>query len=448
MAGDTSTTPREKHATGGMHLSTAPGYARTPWFPGAHMAPGPLPEKTIVRWTWAVLLLFPWAGPVGAATDLQAVAQIRRDLFGQWMAPAWTLVRVSGADRRSSLDALAAVEGSAGLGRPLDPDLYLLQWSWAGEEAQVSAGRLRAVGALRPQTLDGLALERSIGPSATLETWAGVARHQDLADLLDGSGMGRVGLRLAHGALRGRVGLETEVGPQSPFLLRQDAEGVVESDRNRLHPRFSARAVLTEPIGAGGGVVPEWLEAHGSVSPWAGVQTSLHARHRQAADPTSLFGDALLEVLAGGAVQEVGAGVRLSDFRASSLSLGYSTLFYERDAGAVPGHAVDIRLRPPAGGGLVWVPSYRYRSGPGGSYHALAITESFNLGDATRLDLQEAVVPFQKVDAPQDVAASLGLALSQELGHRVRLAGSADLATDAFFLLDARGGLNLEVLLP
>lgn len=383
------------------------------------------------------------------ATDLETVAQVRRDLFGQWMLPAYELVRVTLPGDRTSVDALAAVEWTAGVERAADLDVYYLSWAREGERADLSVGRLRAIGALRPQTLDGVRLDVPLGGALTIESWAGWARHQDLADLLDGAGMGRLGLRLVHGGVAGRLGVETEVGPEVPLLLRQDVEVSAEARGGKVRPGVSARAVVAEPLGAGGGAVPEWLEVEGSLHPGAGFETLAHARHRAAADPGSLFGDAVLDALSGGAVQELGGKVRWTGSRWSSISASYTSLFYARDAGAVPGHGVDAAWRSPRGElGFVVIPSYTWRTGPGGSYHAVAITEHLPLGDATRLDLREGVVPYQKVDEPWDLAATAGLDVGRNLGRMVRCRGSVEVASDAFNLLDARGGLALEVLLP
>ncbi len=387
-----------------------------------------------------------WAlsGVARAGTvELESVAQLRHDHFGDLYVPAWQLLRFDQQAGPVALEGYAGFEFPVGLPTPVDTDIYRLSASGELAGGAWSLGRQRGLGALRAQTFDGLRYGHAIGQRLQAAAWLGVARHQDIDDILDYAELARAELSFAGDALWLRGGAELTTGPETPFIARQDLQGLLQLGSGPRPGRFGARIVLAEP--GDGGAVLEWARADLALRPWSPLELSLHAQRREAADPDSLFGDAILDALAGGVVQEAGAGLRLMGARWSALSMRYALVGYGE--GHSWGYRADLAWQPGRGdASLRAYPSLSSRAGPGGQYHALSSILRWRVADATTLAGSLAVVPYQRAEQPWRTLGTAGLQLQQGLGGWARLGAMAELASDGDALLDLRGGatLNLE----
>ncbi len=377
--------------------------------------------------------------------EAETVAQVRHDLFGERYVSAWQFLRLDGRAGPVSVDGYAALDASAGLDQPLDSDVYLLSLSGDAGPVGWSAGRMETLGALRPQTLDGarLAWGRS---GVSLDLAGGVARAQALDDLLDGAGFGRLSVAWLGSGLQVRAGLQGETGADTPTIARQDLDLRV-SGSSRARPWAGGRLVAAEPLEQGGPAVLEWARLDAGLAVGGGASVAAHGQRREAADPDSLFGDALIEAFAGGAVSEAGASLRVSGARWSALSAGYALVSYERADGASWGHAADASWSGSAGGIRV-TPSWSFRAGPGGAYHAVASRVEAPLSDTMDLDVRLGIVPYRKGHDAWDVAMTLGSGLSCEVHRHLVFSAQADVARDALSLLDVRGGGSLLLRFP
>ncbi len=406
--------------------------------------------RSVAVATAAALLACVAGNPARAAElELESAAQLRHDYLGQRMVPAWQTLHLAGESNGLAYQGLAGLEWQAGLGQTVDPDIYALNLGGPLLGGQWTLGRQQGLGALRPQTYDGAGYQRELGRLLSLQAWGGLARHQDLDDLLDGAGLGRVALGLHSRQLQARLGSQVEYGAETPLVLRQDAEARLALGGGERAPRLGARAVLAEPFeGETTRAVLEWAQADLWARPWSPLELSLHGRHRRAADPGALFGEAILDSLAGGAVQEAGAGLRLLGARWSVLSARYALISYgDQERGL--GHRIDSSWQPALGDrSLRIIPAYSSRSGPGGSYHALSATGRWQACDKARLLVRGAAVPFLKGEDPWDLALAGGLELQLELARWMRAGASFDAASDPERNADLRGGAYLVVGLP
>jgi len=381
--------------------------------------------------------------------ELQTVAQLRHDLWGDPYAPLYTYFRarkeVHGPVANGfGLDAYLGMEWAQGLDHPSNLDIYSLNVE--GEEfwGQWVVGRQRAFGALRPQTFDGARLALRPSDNINIDIWGGYARHQDLNDLLDGAAMGRVDTTLHEGVLAARVGAEVQAGPDTPFIARQDAEARLSLFDLPLHPDVLGRVVVAEPD-----PTVEWARLELGFRPVSALRTSVHAQHREAADPNSLFGDAILQTLADGAVDAVGVGMRLSGARYAVLSGGWSLLRYGPDNEDWWGNEVDVHWTP----GIFthnWrlMPGYTYRSGPGGVYHAPSVAGTYDLSDAVKVGARGTIAPYRQSHAPWDVVVAGSADVSFAPTDWVQVAAQVDASHDALYALDMRGAAVLTLALP
>ncbi len=377
----------------------------------------------------------------------ETVAQVRHDLFGQQMVPLWQYLSLSTRSETLWMDIYGGLEWSSGLDRMVDPDIYLFSLGGRALGGRWSLGRQRGIGALRPQTFDGLRYDRDLGSVFALQAWAGYARHQDLDDLLDGAGVGRIALLAEHGDLTARLGTQLEAGPDTPFIPRQDLEARLEFGGQR-RSALSGRLVLAEPglDSTAAGISAEWatLRFSGSLSP---LELGVHVQHREAADPWSLFGDALLETLAGGRTDEAGISLRLVGRRWTSTCLEYALSSYGTSNSL--GHRFNVSYSPgPSSGVLRLSPALSSAYGPGGQYHALSATLDWQPTDATSLRNRLAIVPYQRISNPWALAWSTSLDAACRFASPARAHILADLSSDSERVVDLRLAASLSLELP
>lgn len=406
------------------------------------------------------LLLLLLALPARAAepaAELETVAQLRHDLWGEPTLPLWSYLRyakeVHGAVAQGfGVDAYLGLAWEAGLDQPSDLDVYDLQLEGEQRWGRWVLGRQRATAALRPQTFDGARLDWRASESLGLSLWAGEARHQDLDDLRDGLEMGRLDATLHRGALVARGGVQLESGKDSPLALRQDAEARLRGARLKSQPDARLRFVLAEarpeadaPMQA----AVELAEAELGVRPVAALRTSLHASHREAADPTALFGEAILDHLASGAVDRAGAGLRLSGARHAALYARWSLVRTGPENEPWTGHEVDLSWSSPLGDRpLRLSPGYLFRSGSGGAFHAPSLAARLALGDRASVGARAAVAPYRSHQAPWQLVSTAALDGSVRPASWVGLDARLEACSDALMAFDLRGTAVLTLAVP
>lgn len=393
------------------------------------------------------------SAPVGApradTLELESVGWLRHDYFGETYLPTWHWLRVDRPVGPTRVRGYLGLAWEAGFEHAVDPDFHHLSVRGPLGSGSWTLGRQQGAGALRMQTFDGASVTRPLGDHLSLEAWAGLARHQDLDDLVDNAAMSRLGLGWRSGPVQARGGAEVQAGAGTPPVLRQDLEGRIRLGSGARPARLHGRAVVAEAAGDWdsplAAPVPEWAEAGLSVRPFSALEARVHALHRETADPGSLFGDALLQTLAGGSVQEAGLGLRVFGTRHAVLSGRYAVLLREDDRSR-PGHRIDLSWFPPLGS-RHWhiVPAVSSRMGAYGQYHALTARGRWSVSDATTVHTRAAVVPFQAQDDPWDLALTGGLELQQACARWMRVRAMVDAARDREQLVDLRGGLALTV---
>ncbi len=178
--------------------------------------------------------------------------------------------------------------------------------------------------------------------------------------------------------------------------------------------------------------------------PWSPLEIGLHAQHRATIDPGSLFGDAILDALAGGVVQEAGASLRLIGARWSTLSVRSALVGYGE--GHSWGNKLDVAWQP-GRSDATWriSPTYSSRTGPGGQYHAVSSVLRWRASDATSVTGTAAIVPFQRKDEPWGTILTGGLQLQQRVAGWARLGAMVDVASEGGAMLDVRGGATLNL---
>ena len=403
------------------------------------------------------LLLSPGIQAAEPTAELETVAQIRHDLWGDPWLPVWSYVKVRKEVHGPvaygyGVDAYVGLEWAGGIDQPSDFDLYSLNVE--GEQAwgRWVVGRQRAFGALRPQTFDGLRLDWRASDALSFSVWGGEARHQDLDDLRDGVHMGRVDGTFHGGGLVARAGVQVEVGPDTPLITRQDLEARATAQDWPLHPDLLGRLSVAEAENTESTnlvTTPELARVELGVRPIAALRANLHAEHREAADPDSLFGEAILESLAGGAVNSAGVGLRVSGERFAALYGSWSLVSYGPRDVEWYGHEIDLHWVS----GLdhrTWrlTPGYLFRSGPGGLFHAPSLAGKLDLGDFTTVGARLAVVPYRKLHGSWELATTLGLDGSLRPTEWVSFGARLDISADALFALDVRGTGVLTLAVP
>jgi hypothetical protein len=383
-------------------------------------------------------------GAALAGVRSETVLQVRHDLFDEAYVPAWQTLDLSAEHHGVSVDGYAGLEWATGLDKPADPDLYLLTASGRDRRGTWTIGRQQAVTLLRPWTFDGAAVRWRPTGNAELAAWGGWARHQDLDDLRDGAGLARLEGSWARGSFATRAGAWTIAAPETGPSLHQDAEIRWLASRTRFKP--GARALV---VGRDGAAPLEWARFEFGANPLVRLRSTVHAQHREAIDPNGLLGEAIVAAFAPDGVDEIGGSLRWSGPRWSALSGTYARSTYQQPDQPVQGHSVDVNWLPPRFAAEVrLVPAYRFRSGPGGQFHAAWLSAEFDLSDATELTAHAAWVPYQKLDQPWTSATTAGLKLGHAFHRALHLQVGADVASDALFAFDLRGASVLTLELP
>lgn len=383
------------------------------------------------------LLLLP-AALAAPHLESETVVQVRHDLFGSQLVPAATYLRLHQEEGPLRIEGYAGLDWTGGLHQPTDADIYLLQAGMEKGDARWTLGRQQVNAVVRPWSIDGARGAWQSGPW-TLEGWAGIARHQDLDDLRDGTGVARVEGRRAKGPLRLRLGALTEAESGHDLNLHGDIEAWYQPAGVSMRP--AARVLVM-----GGRDAPlEWGRVELGASPVPRLRATMHLQHREALDPSSMFGEAITNTFAPEGVDELGGTLRLSDASWAAWSASYALVATTEQDQRRWGHAADLAYSPGRSDSPWRVsPAWRYRSGPGGVFHALYATTTFSPSDSSQLALRTAVVPYHKLHQPWDTALSAGLQGQQSLGQ-VRLQLGLDVASDASYRLDVRASAALIV---
>ena len=364
----------------------------------------------------------------------ETIVEVRHDLYGERMIAGWQVVSIAEHHHGASIHAMAALDALSGVDERLDPDLYLLSARIPWRGTRWTVGRQRAVGALRPVTLDGARVE-VVFPHATLEAWGGIARHQDLDDLADGTTIGR--MRGTFGGRRWNLALGGELQSEVALLPRADAEARVHLGKTRWT----------------GGAVAGWDESvileHGRFGVAARLgrlDAELHGAHREATLPGNLLDDRILASFAPDGTDEVGVGGRWINSGWSSMSARYALQTYLLLDERLWGHAVDLGWDPGPTTTLQFLPAFRFRASPGGILYAFWLVSRAPLG---RFDVEArgAVVPFRAGRSTWDVAAHLGADLGRSFGP-IRITTGFDSASDAHYHLDLRGHMVVRLEAP
>jgi hypothetical protein len=395
--------------------------------------------RRTLPWRREVIALLVSVASASEGYESETVLQARHDFFGEPLTPFYQYLRFF--DRAGPVDVAgyAGAEWSAGIDQPMDPELYLLEASGRYSWARWTLGRQQAIDVFRPQTFDGARVELSPSDAVAVDAWGGIARHHDLDDLADGEAIGRASLRLRSGAAALRCGLE--IDPAATHGVQEDVEGRIRLGSAGGMPEARALVVL-------GGSDVRWSQLSLAASAVSGVRFTLQGEHRATWDPTDLLGESVVAAFAPESVDSVGLGVRVSDRTWSALSVAYSFDSYEQVDERVYGHAVDASY---ASGrrrsAFRVVPSYRFRAGPGGMFHAAYATALLGLSDATALTATAAVVPYRKLYDPWTTALAGGLRASERIGSHVTVTAGADAARDATYTFDLRASGTLLVTL-
>ena len=382
---------------------------------------------------WLVTMGLAWAQTTG---ESETVAQVRHDLFGQGQVPLYQYIRMFGDYNNLSVTAYAGGEWADGVDQAANPEIYLLQAEGRQSWGRWSVGRQQALTVLRPQTFDGGLV--SFEPSDGLEVnvWGGSARHHDLDDLTEGVGFGRAELRVRHAGTAIRTGVELTGGSELGF--QEDFEAKARIVGGDLEPEVRGLLVLD-------GSALRWARVALSADAAAGVRATLHAQRRKTQDPEGLLGEAVVVVFAPLGVDELGLGVRAADRLWAALSASYVLARYDQGTELVYGHGLDVAYARGPRAPVEILPAYRFRSGPGGVFHAVYATARVHLGDVVDLGIRGAVVPYRKLHAPWATALALGLDGSRGFGPHVSLRLGVNFASDAVYAVDIRGGGTLLV---
>lgn len=391
------------------------------------------------------LLLLLLAVPAHAL-ELQSetVAQIRHDFFGQPIVPLYQYLRLSQDQGGVRIDGYGSLAWSSGLDNSADPDLYQLSATSSESWGTWQVGRQQAVSVIRPWTFDGAHVVLHPAEGLQVGAWGGWSRHQDLDDLADGAGIGRLEARWFKGPFATRLGVVGQAEPGSTPTMEEDIELWFTPRSAPLSPAARALVVAGQP-----GDPLQWARLELSASPISRLRTTVHAQTRTAIDPTALLGEAIIETFAPDGVDEFGGSLRVSDAHWAAFSSSYALVRYTQQDTTMWGHSVDISYQPGARNAtLRVVPGYSFRAGPGGMYHALRATGEVDLDDATAVSLQAAVVPYRKLHDPWATAVTTGLDLDRDLGRLVHVQGGVDVVADALYKIDLRGTLALTVVAP
>ncbi len=379
----------------------------------------------------------------GATTVVsETAAAVRHDFFGQAFVPFWETLQVDSRVGSTAVHGYVGLEAPMGGVSDLDPDVYALTAEGSGGGLRWTLGRQQVITQRRLQSLDGARVVWAAGDAVQVEAWGGLARHQDLDDLSDGIGVARVAAGWRGGPASVKVGgwLEAEEHP----LYHADVEARYRPAGSRQRPDLRALLSGTWPAG-----VVDRARVEFSFAPHPQATLTALAGHRESPDPDGMLGEAVLDAFAPDGVDEAGLRLRLADARWSALSTGYHLSTYVAAGERRYGHTVQAAWMPGRTDLPVDLsPGYRFQSGPGGAYHALFLTARYALSDATGLWARGAVVPYRKLHDPWDTALDGAVGLRQAVGERVEVRGEVELARDALFEREVRGGLVARVEVP
>lgn len=398
-----------------------------------------------------IALLALVAAPVLAAdagVQSETVLQLRHDFYGDPLVPAWELLSFDAAAAGQQFEGYLGLEWANGLGDDLDPDLYALTVRGDAGALGWTVGRQQVVTHRRLQSLDGGRLDAGLGDHVVLSAWGGYARHQDLDDFADGTGMGRLEATFRGGPLFARLGGWVEDGSDG-LINRQDATVRAAFDKVRTAPAIGAMASYAEGNTIDGSGALELARVELSATPAGSVRTTLHAQHREAVDPDALMGAAILDAFAPDGVDEVGVGLRAPTARWAALSASWAMSTFTTNGEEMYGHTVQATWLPARSDSMVRLsPGYRFQAGPGGMYHAGIATVMLDVTDDTEVTVRAAAVPYRKLHDPWDLAIDGRLAVSQRIIKQFAAAAMVEAARDANFARDLRGGLVLTVEVP
>lgn len=383
------------------------------------------------------------AQPVPTIAESETIAQLRHDLLGERLLPIYEYIRFDSQTGNTQFVGYAALETLIEPEPPADVDLYALYARRKVADGEWVLGRQQATTLLRRQTFDGGRFWWRPTGRFALEAWGGVARHQGLDDLLDGTGIARISANYGQGPLLVRGGVQLEAGPETSFIARQDLQA-------RLMLGGGNPTVVEGLLSvAEPGFVPEWARLEVRTPRVWITDFTVHAQHREVADPRSLFGDAILQDLVGGPVDEVGVGIRAHGARWARLSATARLLAYDLAGSDEPslGQAIDLQYVQPLGAPVRLTPRYTFRTGPGGVYHALYAMTDTDLSDRARVRGWGAVAPYRKHDDPWGWTTAVGAEGEYAItgGTSLRLFG--EVASDVVFKIDTRIGAALTVAL-
>jgi hypothetical protein len=374
-----------------------------------------------------------------STAESETMAQLRHDLFGEQIVPVYQFIRFDSQTGNTQFVGYAGLGAVSGLDNPGDVDLYSLHARRKAGHGEWVLGRQQATTLRRRQTFDGLRYWWRPNGKVAFDVWGGIARHHDIDDFRDGTGLARAATSASAGPLLLRAGVQVEAGPETEFIARQDLHARVALGRTASSPVVRALVGVAEPDFA-----VEWARLEVRV-PAGPLDVTLHGQHREAADPRSLFGDAILHTLAGGGVNEAGASLRVYGTKWAQFSGGYRLVTYG-DGESDLGHAVDVSYLPGRGRGILSVrPRYAFRRGPNGAYHALYADTIADVDDATRLEARAAVVPYRKGHDGWRVALDGGVEGERDLTPGTSIRAGVDIGTDGLFKVDLRAGAAITV---
>jgi len=373
-----------------------------------------------------------------SSAESETMAQLRHDLFGEQLVPVYQYIRFDSQTGNTQFVGYAGLGAVSGLDNPGDVDLYTLHARRKAGHGEWVLGRQQATTLRRRQTFDGLRYWWRPNGRVAFDVWGGIARHHDIDDFRDGTGLARAEASTSTGPLLLRAGAQVEAGPKADFIAREDLDARISLGRGASSPVVQALAGVAEPD-----FTVEWARLEVRV-PAGPLDVTLHGQHREAADPQSLFGDAILDTLAGGAVDEAGASLRIYGTRWARFSGGYRLITYRSEAEW--GHAVDVSYMPGRGRGIVSVrPHYAFRSGPNGAYHALYTEAIAQVDEATRLAARAALVPFRKGHDDWRLALDGGIEGERDLAPGTSVRAAVDVGSDGLFEVDVRAGAAITV---
>ena len=370
-----------------------------------------------------------------AAPQVQSetVVEIRHDLFGQPIVPVFQYLRLTEDEGPVSVDGYLGLEAASDGGSE-HPRIYAFNaaGNWRGSDWRV--GTQTVLLPSHPQTMDGGRLAVPLAPGAGEVTMIlGNARRHDLDDLAAGVGLGRLEWRVDHAQWAARAGVQTEVGA-GPVVGRQDLELRAGNPRQG---QVAALVAIAEPgpgLEWGRIEARTWMESRVEVTGWV---------ERRETIVETLLADDILGRFSESPVDEVGGRLRLVDARRNSVAASYGIGRYTPVDVAATTHRFDVEWR--SSRPTIPRPAWRFRTGPGGEYHAVSVQSVAPLLDDLALVWRGAAIPYRRGSDVWRLAGTAGGDLVGPLGHIGRLAVGADAASDAVWAIDLRAHVALTL---